>query len=169
MRGEGIVESRRRDATAAWAAGTPWLVTMTAGMRRQRFFLRLLAQRVHLEPGAGRKHQQFERAGIEQTQPHRFRCRRRPARLLCLSKSTEESGLLRWLAFQIPRRKRESKSATGALATMRDRRSRGHARTTAGAFSSRAKSFTASLLAKPRACHPVAWLPLTTKSATRAA
>ena len=39
---------------------------MTVGVRSGRFLLRLLAKRVDLEPRAGRKHQQFERAGIEQ-------------------------------------------------------------------------------------------------------
>ena len=97
--------------------------------------------------------------------PHRFRCRRRPARQLCLSKSRGESGLLRSLAFRVPAGNANRSRQPAALATTRSP----IARATAGALSSSAKSFTASLLAKPRPCHPVAWLPLTTKSATRAA
>src|ERR1035438_7322851 len=43
------------------------LQMMTVGVRRGRFLLRLLAQRIDLKPCAGRKHEQFERAGVEQT------------------------------------------------------------------------------------------------------
>ncbi len=43
------------------------LQMMTVGVRRGRFLLRLLAQRIDLKPCAGRKHEQFERAGVEKT------------------------------------------------------------------------------------------------------
>src|ERR1035438_4079624 len=43
------------------------LQMMTVGVRRGRFLLHLLAQRIDLKPCACRKHEQFERAGVEQT------------------------------------------------------------------------------------------------------
>ena len=48
----------RRDATVQIVA---------FHLRRGRLLVRLLAQRVDLEPRAGRKHQQFKRTGIEQS------------------------------------------------------------------------------------------------------
>src|ERR1039458_1727400 len=66
MRGKGIVVSGHGVRRLVWRR-LGRRNAMTVHMRRRRLLMRLLAQRVDLEPCAGRKHQQFKRAGIEQT------------------------------------------------------------------------------------------------------
>ncbi len=94
--------------------------------------------------------------------PRRYR--HRQVRQLCPSKSMGESALLRLRARQI-------RSQNGHQVGNRSAHHHPLADRTSNrrSFSSRAKSLTASLLLKPRACQPEAWLPFTTKSATRAA